>query len=74
VTPAPRGITDPEDLAWARARLAPYPIETMFDVPVITGRWRRVPRKHHVLAGVHRRLSSSSTTRRGHGKRDGQAL
>lgn len=54
--PDPRlwGITDPADLAWARACVTPHPIKTMFDEPVVTGRWRDVPRKHYVLAGAHR--------------------
>jgi len=52
--PAIWGITDSEDLAWARARVTPHPIKTMFDAPVIIGRWQHVPLKHYVLAGAHR--------------------
>jgi len=52
--PAIWGILDPEDLAWARARVTPHPIKTMFDPAVITGRWNEVPRKHYVLAGAYR--------------------
>ena len=51
--PAIWGITDPDDLAWARACVTPHPIRTMFDAPVVTGRWQEVPRKHYVLAGAH---------------------
>jgi pimeloyl-ACP methyl ester carboxylesterase len=47
------GISDPDDLAWARACVTPHPIKTMLDVPAITGRWRQVPRKHYVLAGAN---------------------
>ena len=52
--PAIWGITDPDDLAWVRARLTPHPIKTMLDRAAISGRWHQVPRKHYVLAGAHR--------------------
>lgn len=52
--PASWGITDPADLAWVRACVTPHPIKTMFDAPLISGRWRNVQRKHYVLAGAHR--------------------
>lgn len=72
-TPARRmGVSDPADVAWIDARCTPMPARCMTDPIRLTGAWRSVPRKIHVLAtgnpgtsfhAVHARLRDDTAWR-----------
>ena len=47
------GVNDPGDAAWVDARCTPMPARCMTEKIRLTGAWRGVKRKIHVLAGAN---------------------